>query len=121
MTNKLFSVTIEDFEIIPKIRLPLKMKWTKAGRRYLERKEQLAFMLKKRFKYNEPITCNISLSCAIHLNHKRRTDLDNLIGFLCDSLQYAGIIADDRQIIELSKCKVFRDGKARVVIELRRI
>lgn len=121
MANCLFRATIEDFEVIPKIRLPLKMKWSKAGKRYLERKEQLAWMLKKHFNGSEPMSCNISLSCAIHLNHKRRTDLDNLIGFVGDSLQYAGIIADDRQIIELKKCNVFRDGKARLVIELRRL
>ena len=121
MRNVLFRATIEDFEIIPKIRLPLTMKWSKAGKRYLERKEQLAFLLKKHFMFNEPITCNVSISCAIHLRHKRRTDLDNLLGYVFDSIQYAGIIADDRQIVEIRKSNVFRDGKARLVIELRRI
>ena len=121
MKASLFHAVIEDFEVIPKIRLPLKMKWTKAGKRYLERKEQLAFILKQHFKLSEPITCNVSMSCAIHLNHKRRVDLDNLVGFCQDSLQYSGVIKDDRQIIELSKCNVYRDGNSRLIVTLRRL
>ena len=121
MKSVLFRATIEDVEIIPKIRLPLKMKWSKAGKRYLQHKEELAWLLKKHFMFTEPITCNVSMSCAIHLKHRRRTDLDNLIGYVLDSLQYAGVIKDDRQIVELRKCNVFRDGKARLIIELRRL
>lgn len=121
MKASLFHATIEDFEVIPKIRLPLKMKWTKAGKRYLERKEQLAFIFKQHFMEREPITCNVSMSCAIHLNHKRRTDLDNLIGFVSDSLEYSGVISNDQQIIELKKCNVYRDGKARLIVTLRRL
>jgi len=117
----LYRAVIEDVEIIPKIRLPLKMKWSKAGQRYLQHKEELAWLLKKHFMFSEPITCNVSMSCAIHLKHRRRTDLDNLIGYVLDSLQYAGVIKDDRQIVELKKCNVFRDGKARLIVELRRL
>lgn len=117
----LFRATIEGFEVIPKIRLPLTMKWSKAGRRYLERKEQLAWILKKHFNFDAPIDYDVSLSCAIHLNHRRRTDLDNLIGFVGDSLQYAGVILDDRQIIEFKKCNLFRGKKARLIVELRRL
>jgi Holliday junction resolvase RusA-like endonuclease len=121
MTNILYRAIIEDVEIIPKIRLPLKMKWSKQGKRYLEHKEQLSWMLKKHFKFIEPIDYNVSISCAIHLAHRRRVDLDNLLGYVFDSLQYAGVIKDDRQIVEVKKCNVFRDGCARLVVELRRL
>ena len=117
----LYRAVIEDVEVIPKIRLPLKMKWSKAGQRYLQHKEELAWMLKKHFMFTEPIDCNVSISCAIHLKHRRRTDLDNLLGYVFDCLQHAAVILDDKQIVELKKCNVFRDGKARLIVELRRL
>lgn len=129
MKASLFSATIEDFEIIPKIRLPLKMKWTKAGKRYLSMKSNLAFELRQRFGFNREILQGLlSLSCAIHYKDRRKRDCDNSIGAIMDALQYRDdskgilpIIENDHQIRELKKCNIFYDGKARLVVELRRL
>lgn len=123
----LFRATIEDFEVIPKIRLPLTMKWSKAGKRYLSMKANLAYELRRHFGFRrETLQGLLSLSCAIHFNNKRKRDIDNSVATLMDALQYADpskgilpIIENDHQIRELKKCNIFYDGKARVVIELR--
>lgn len=125
----LFRATIEDFEVIPKIRLPLTMKWSKAGRRYLSMKANLAYELRRHFGFRRDILKEeLSLSCAIHYKDRRKRDVDNSVGAIMDALQYedkskglSPIIENDHQIRELRKCNIFYDGKARVVIELRRL
>ena len=118
---KLFSATIEEFEGVPKIRLPLKMKWSKEGQRYLSTKQALAWELKKCYHGKDPMTFEMSLSCAIHLRHRRGIDIDNAVGFLMDSLQYAGIVENDKWIKELRKVNLFQGKVNRVVVELRRL
>lgn len=124
----LFSATIEDFELTPKIRLPIKMKWSKQGQKYLKMKEALAWSLQKYYQGVEPVAFEVSMSCAIHLKHRRRVDLDNLTGSIMDALQYQDdskgikpIILDDRQIKELKKVNLFQGKVNRVVVELRRL
>ena len=127
MTQSLFRATIEDFEVIPKIRLPLTMKWSKAGKRYLSMKANLAYELRRHFGFNrDKLDVLLSLSCAIHYKDRRKRDVDNSVGAIMDALQYAdpskgleAIIENDHQIRELKKCNIFYDGKARLVIELR--
>lgn len=129
MRASLFHAVIEDFEVIPKIRLPLKMKWSKAGQRYLSMKANLAYELRRHFGFRRDTLKDIlSLSCAIHYKDRRKRDCDNSIGAIMDALQYKDeskgilpIIENDHQIRELKKCNIFYDGKARLVIELRRL
>lgn len=129
MRTNLFKATIEDFEIVPKIRLPLKMKWTKQGKRYLSMKTELAYELRKQFGFNrDTLTDLLSLSCEIHYKDKRKRDCDNSIGSIMDALQYSdaskgimAIIENDHQIREISKCRVFYGSAAKVVIELKRL
>ena len=129
MKNSLFSCTIEDFEVIPKIRLPLKMKWSKAGQRYLSMKANLAYELRRHYGFNrDKLDGLLSLSCAIHFNNNRKRDIDNAVATLMDALQYSdpskgiyAIIENDHQIRELSKCNIFYDGKSRLIVTLRRL
>lgn len=128
MKPVLFQATIEDFEIIPKIRLPLTMKWSKQGQRYLKMKEVLAWKLREYYQGADPMAFEVSMSCAIHLKHRRRCDLDNLAGSLMDALQYRDdskgikpIILDDRQIKEFKKVNLFQGKVNRVVVNLRRL
>lgn len=129
MSDVLFRATIEGFEIIPKIRLPLKMKWSQSGQRYLCMKENLAYELRGHFGFRrDTLEGLLSLSCAIHYINKRKRDVDNSVGAIMDALQYCDaskgiypIIENDHQIRELKKCNIFYDGKARVVVELRRL
>ena len=67
------------------------------------------------------MTFEMSLSCAIHLRHRRGIDIDNAVGFLMDSLQYAGIVENDKWIKELRKVNLFQGKVNRVVVELRRL
>ena len=129
MKTSLFSCTIEDFEVIPKIRLPLMMKWSKAGQRYLSMKANLAYELRRRYGFNrDKLDGLLSLSCAIHFNNKRKRDIDNAVATLMDALQYSdpskgihAIIENDHQVRELSKCNIFYDGKSRLTVTLRRL
>lgn len=124
----LFSATIEGFELTPKIRLPIKMKWSKQGQRYLKMKEDLAWKLREHYQGMDPLAFKISMSCAIHLKHRRRIDIDNLIGAVMDALQYRDdskgikpIILDDRQIKEFKKVNLFQGNINRIVVSLRRL
>ena len=123
----LFRAMIEGFELMPKIRLPrFNQTRFKRGRpnrytKYLDMKKALAWEFKKAYTSNLPLQGELSLSCSIHLKHRRKTDLDNCIGSVLDALQYAGIIDDDSQIKEFGRCVLFQDGVARVVVELRTI
>ena len=129
MRASLFHAVIEDFEVIPKIRLPLKMKWSKAGKRYLSMKANLAYELRRHYGFNrDKLDGQLSLSCAIHFNNNRKRDIDNAVATLMDALQYSdpskgiyAIIENDHQIRELKKCNIYYDGRTRVVIELRRL
>ena len=113
----LFSCTI-DFNLIPYFRMTQKSKWCKQARRYLDSQEALAWELKKHWN-GESITAMVELSCAVHLNHRRRGDLSNYIKSVEDSLQYAGILVNDYQIAAYGKCRRYHGKVGRVIITLR--
>lgn len=116
----LFNCTIEDFGLIPKRRSPNKTKFREGSpeQKYLQNKEDLAWLLKSKYK-GKTITDDLSLSCGIHLSHRRKTDLDNLVGTIMDSLQYAGIIENDSQIREFGKCNIYQGKTNRIIICLK--
>ena len=117
----LFNCTIEDFGLIPKRRCPNKTKFRKGSpeQKYLQNKEALAWELKSRWKGKKPILCDLSLSCGIHLNHKRIVDLGNLIGTIEDALQDAGIIGNDYQIKKYEQCEIYQYKTNHIEISLK--
>jgi len=118
----LFSCTIEDFGVIPKRRSPNKARY-KVGSptwKYYQNRDELAQLFAFKHK-GEQITVPVTLSCVIHLAHRRVCDLDNLVGCLQDSLVVAGILRDDSLIREFDKCNMYQKAKGveRVVVSLK--
>jgi hypothetical protein len=48
--DRLFEATINDFILVPCVRMTAKGKWGKRARRYLQNKEDLAILLKLEHK-----------------------------------------------------------------------
>jgi len=53
-----------------------------------------------------PLATPYVLKCTFALKGKSTTDLDNMISSVCDILQDAGIIEDDKDIIEIQAGKI---------------
>jgi hypothetical protein len=70
------------------------------GRVYqpLENQRELrAFVFDKR--PNNPFESYLWLDCYFYLNSRFGADLDNMVKAVCDALQFAGVIENDRQVI----------------------
>lgn len=122
MSDIIFTCTVEDFALIPKRRCPNKTKYRKGSpeQKYLANKEALAWEFKSKFK-GKTITGSLSLSCGIHLSHRRIVDLDNLTGTIKDALQDAGVIENDHQIKEFDKINMYQGKINRVCVTLKRL
>lgn len=66
-----------------------------------------------------PLAGPISLSLHFHLKGKIDADLDNLTASICDVLTDAGVIEDDKQIVEMHLYKIAGSPDFRTVIEVR--
>ena len=117
----LFRAVIENFNIIPKVRMTQGSKWSKQAKRYLENQTALAWEMKKLCPAGFCIDYPVELSFIIHRPNRRRVDTDNCLKSIQDALQQARIIKDDYLIQGYGKSRLWYDGKARVVIELRRL
>ena len=117
----LFRATIEGMTIIPYVRMTQRSKWSKPARRYLNSQEQLAWQLKKHWTGKDGIDYPVEISYAAHFPTKHHRDNDNVLKALQDALQYAGIVINDKWIQGTGKTRIYYDGKARLVIELRRL
>lgn len=118
----LYEATVEDFTVIPYVRMTRKGKWkNKRAQRYLETQSALAWEFKAQNKRKEPIDEPCVLSYTVHLPHKRRVDDDNIRKALQDALQYAGVIENDCLIKGTDKTRTWQDGKNRIVVVLTRL
>lgn len=119
----LFQATIEDFTMIPKVRMTQRSKWTKAAKRYLASQEALATLFKAAYGTKDPIDEPCIISFSVHLPHRRRIDSDNIDKALRDSLEYAGVITNDYLIRGTDHTRLHQKSKgtARVVVSLKRL
>lgn len=117
----LFSATIENFEIVPYTRMTQKSKYLDPrALKYLASQEALAFEFKKSWNGKDAIDYPVEISFSVHVPH-RRGDCSNFLKAIEDALQYAGIISNDNIIEGIGRSNLFRDGKKRVVVNLRRL
>lgn len=123
MSNILFTFSLNDFEVFPKVRMTTKGKWNKRARRQLDNQGALAQWFKKAYGNKKPITEPCLLSFAIHLPHKRRVDVDNLQKAIQDALQYGGVIENDYLIRGTDNTRLWQRarGPARVCVTLKRL
>ena len=117
----LYRAVIEGFTVIPYFRMTQRSKWSKPARRYLDNQETLAWFFKKNWHGTDPIDYPIEISYAVHFPTKHSRDNDNVLKAIQDALQYAGIVKNDKWIQGTGKTRIYFDGKARLIIELRRL
>lgn len=119
----LFQATIEDFTMVPYVRMTQKNKWRPGPQRYLKSQQDLAWLFKAAYTKSKPIDEPCIISFSVHLPHRRRVDSDNIDKALRDSLQHAGVITDDYLIrgTDYTRLHQKSKGTARVVVSLKRL
>lgn len=117
MGKILFSALINDFEVYPKARITGPGKWSKRAKRCRQNQIDLGTLFKAHYK-GEPISKPCILSVIIHLPHKRRCDLDNLIKKVNDALEMGGIIVNDYLIRGIDKARLWQEAKGSSSVEV---
>jgi len=118
----LFYAIIENFQIVPYVRMTRRGKWiSKQAKRYLSNQEQLAWIFKQDWGSKPPIDCPVAISFSVHVSHNRQIDSDNVDKALRDALQKAGVIKNDRLIIGTNITRLWHDGIDRVVVQLEKV
>lgn len=117
----LFQATIEDFTMVPYVRMTQKNKWRPGPQRYLKSQQDLAWLFKAAYKKSMPIDVPCIISYSVHLPHNRGVDEDNIGKALRDALQYARVIENDKLIRGSNKTILHQKAKgpARVVVSLK--
>ena len=117
----LYRAVIEGFTVIPYVRMTQRSKWTKPAKRYLDNQASLAWHLSQKWHGKEAIDYPIEISYAVHFPTRHSRDNDNVLKAINDALQYAGIVINDKWIQGTGKTRIYFDGKARLIVELRRL
>lgn len=126
MPKVLFSTIIEDFHLIPKMRLTQKGKYSPRAKRYYENQNSLAWRFKQSWFYNfrgrKSIDFPIKLEFCIWVKDKRVKDIDNLCGAIMECLKKAGIIKDDNtKIISQVAGQICNDENSKIAIKILKI
>ena len=117
----LYRAVIEGFIVIPYFRMTQRSKWTKPAKRYLDNQALLAWHLSQKWYGKEAIDYPVEISYAVHFPTRHSRDNDNVLKAIQDALQYAGIVINDKWIQGTGKTRIHFDGKARLIVELRRL
>ena len=96
-------------------------KWSKQAKRYLDSQKALAWEFKRFWSGTGAIDYPVEISYAVHRKSRQVCDNSNILKAIEDALQYAGIVVNDRFIEATGRTRTYRDGKARVIVELRRL
>ena len=82
------------------------------------RSNAFAAVLEQLKRHPQPITVNVQVAVLLFPPDKRQRDLDNYLKALFDSLTYAGVWGDDRQIkrFTVEWGQVTKGGKSEEVI-----
>lgn len=119
--NNLFSITIEDFHMIPAVRMTGKSIYGSRTRKrtmaYLDNKRALAWLFKQAHK-GETITTPCILSFAVHLPHRRIVDVDNIQKTIQDALQDAQVVSNDHLIKGTDKTRLYQKAKGPARVEV---
>jgi len=123
MTDVLFTCSLEDFEVYPKVRMTQKSKWNPRAKRQLENQASMAEWFQLAYKGKPAIAEPCILSFAVHLPHKRRIDVDNIQKAIQDALQYGGIVVDDYLIRGTDTTRLWQRSKgvSRLCVTLKRL
>lgn len=121
MKEILYRAIIEDFTLVPYVRMTQKSKWSKNARRYLDNQQSLAWEFKKHCPGTFCIDYPVEISFQVHRPTKHRADFDNCLKALQDALEHSGILRNDFWIQGSGKSRIWFDGTAKVIVELRRL
>ena len=85
-----------------------------AGRQYRRAVQMALFGLVR-----QPLTGRLSVTILVSPPDKRKRDLDNTQKSLLDSMQHAGVYADDSQIdhLYIRRCPVVAGGAVKVFVQ----
>ncbi len=106
---------------VPKVRMTQKSKWGPRAKKCLEYQEKVAWHA--RAAKIPPLTGDVELTVRICQPDRGRADLDNIVKSIQDSLQYAGVIKNDRQVLRYGVGTGFWFGwrHPQVQVEIREI
>ena len=139
MTDILFTYSISDFEVRPKMRLTqgqvklMRIPRHKINQRslklydriakYLTDTEIMCLNFKVFWNERKPIDEEVVISWAVHLPHKRCVDSDNIDKQIRDCLQNAGVVMNDKLIRGTDKTRLWqkKGGPARMAVTLKRL
>lgn len=139
MTDVLFTYSIDDFELRPKMRLTqgqvklMRIPRHKVNQRSLKLYDRIAKYLSDTeimrlnfqvfWNEREPITEQVVISWAVHLPHMRGVDSDNIDKQIRDCLQNAGVVKNDMLIRGTDKTRLWQKkrGPARMAVTLKRL
>ena len=135
----LFTISIEDFEVRPKMRLTqgqvklMKIprhkvrasslkKWDQI-KKYLDHVSDLTGRFQLAWIKKKPLDEQMVISWAVHLPHRRITDSDNIDKILRDCLQKAGVVKNDCLIRGTDKTRLWQKSKgvSRICVTLKRL
>lgn len=109
---------------VPAVRMTTRSKWSQRARQSLSYQQQVAYYAVAA-KLPRPVPGEyVALTITIYLQAVkgrlpgRRGDIDNLHKAVQDGLQYAGVLANDRCVVESHVRLVPTPGDDRVEIEL---
>lgn len=104
---------------IPANRMTRRSKWSPRARRGLDYQEAVAWAARQ--AYSGQLHGRLQLSAIFVFDNRRHGDLSNLIKAIEDGIQYAGVVANDRQITRYRDCEIVYGRDPRVEVELRSI
>ena len=139
MTDVLFTYSISDFELRPKMRLTqgqVKLmriprhkvrasslkKWDQI-KKYLDHVSAVTHLFFIAWDGKPPLEGHMIISWAVHLPHKRGVDSDNIDKQIRDCLQNAGVVTNDKLIRGTDKTRLWQKkrGPARMAVTLKRL
>ena len=91
----MFSCLIEDFRIVPYVRMTRKGKWFKQrAKRYLKNQHQLSWLIKLKGTGKAEIPCFL-FAHIVQTGLRSNSDWDNYAKAVSDALVKAGVLPDD--------------------------
>ncbi len=113
----IFIVEVPNFHVVPTVRMTQRSKWSERAQTYIKNQSDLAWLFKEAYT-GEPIAYPVIISFAAGYSDNRLRDLDNILKGICDALEKAGVVANDRWIKGCDTCRIVKADKPFLRVKL---